>query len=109
MLPVIRRKRYYRAKSGDLKYKNILNQEFETSKPNEMWCTDITYIFAGEKTLYLSAIKDLYDGSIVAHEISDNQRYELVDRTLKKAKEKVTDGLIFHSDQGCEYTSAEYT
>lgn len=60
--------------------------------------------------LGLSIIKDLYDGFIVAHVFDRNNSIALVTRTLRlaKLKEKVTDGLILHSDQGTQYTSQAY-
>ncbi|GIP62737.1 hypothetical protein J32TS6_12920 [Virgibacillus pantothenticus] len=49
---------------------NILNREFTAGKPNEKWVTDITHVTYGfGNKAYLSAIKDLYDGSIVAYQV----------------------------------------
>lgn len=43
---------------------NVLNREFKADKPNEKWVTDVTELKYGEaKKAYLSAIRDLYDGS----------------------------------------------
>jgi putative transposase len=58
----------------------------------------------------LSTIKDLYDGFIVAHAFDLNNSIALFTQTLKRAKqkEKVTDGLVLHSDQGTQYTSQPY-
>lgn len=49
---------------------NHLNREFQASKPNEKWVTDITYLIFNGQRLYLSAIKDLYNNEIVAYETS---------------------------------------
>ena len=59
---------------------------------------------------YLSTIKDLYDGFIVAYGCDLNNSIGLVTRTVRQAKqkEKVTEGLILHSDQGTQYTSQAY-
>jgi transposase InsO family protein len=59
---------------------------------------------------YLSTIKDLYDGFIVAHVFDRHMSVALVTHTIRQAKqkEKVTDGLILHSDQGQQYTSQAY-
>ena len=58
----------------------------------------------------LSVIKDLFDGFIVAHRFEQQYSVGLVTKTIKQAqqKEKVTDGLILHSDQGHQYTSQQY-
>ncbi len=49
------------------RYDNVLNREFTASQPNQKWVTDITYIATQQGWCYLSTIKDLYDGFIVAH------------------------------------------
>jgi putative transposase len=59
---------------------------------------------------YLSVIKDLYDGFIVTYRLEDQNSLALVSKTLHLAlqKQKVTDGLILHSDRGHQYTSYAY-
>jgi putative transposase len=92
------------------RYENILNRDFKADKPNQKWVTDITYISTKEEWAYLSTIKDLFDGFIVAFQLGRQLSIGLVTNTLKKAKEKekVTDGLILHSDQGLQYASKKY-
>ena len=92
------------------RYENVLNREFAASLPNQKWVTDITYIATQQGWCYLSTIKDLYDGFIVAHACDPNNSIGLVTRTVRQAKqkEKVTDGLTLHSDQGTQYTSQAY-
>jgi transposase InsO family protein len=91
-------------------YENVLNRQFTASQPNQKWVTDITYIATQQGWCYLSTIKDLYDGFIVAYSCGLNNSIGLVTRTVRQAKqkEKVTDGLILHSDQGIQYTSQAY-
>jgi transposase InsO family protein len=92
------------------RYPNLLNRDFVATQPNQKWVTDITYIHTQQGWAYLSTIKDLYDGFIVAHVFDHSNSIALVTQTLKQAKqkEKVTDGLILHSDQGTQYTSQAY-
>jgi transposase InsO family protein len=92
------------------RYENVLNRDFTATHPNQKWVTDITYIATQQGWAYLSTIKDLYGGFIVAHAMSLSNSVALVSRTLNlaKEKEKVTDGLILHSDQGHQYTSHTY-
>jgi len=87
-----------------------LNRDFHASRPNQKWVTDVTYIRTRQAWAFLSVIKDLYDGYIVAHYFTRSNSIELVLRTLQMAiqKEVVTDGLILHSDQGFQYTSQSY-
>jgi putative transposase len=92
------------------RYENILNREFTANRPNQKWVTDITYIATQQGWCYLSTIKDLYDGFIVAHACDLNNSIALVTRTVRQAQqqEKITDGLLLHSDQGSQYTSQAY-
>jgi putative transposase len=91
-------------------YPNLLNRDFVATRPNQKWVTDVTYIDTQQGWGYLSTIKDLYDGFIVAHVFARNNSIALVTNTVRQAqqKEKVTEGLILHSDQGTQYTSQAY-
>ena len=111
LLSCIRRNRKYRVMSQQLhRYPNLLNRDFSTTRPNEKWVTDISYIKTKQGVLYLSMIRDLYDNSIVAYKTGTEQTVNLVLNTVKAAmkKEKVTEQLQLHSDQGFQYTSHGY-
>lgn len=108
---VIRRVRHACTKSGDKYYEEtILNRDFTATAPNQKWCTDVTYLQYGlGAKAYLSAIKDLYDGAIVAYEISHNNDNPLVMKTIKKALALNPNARpLIHSDRGSQYTSKEY-
>lgn len=69
-----------------------MKREFNASKPNEKWVTDVTEFKYGkhnEKKLYLSLILDLYDRFPVGYEISEHNDNTLVFNTLKKAMEVI--------------------
>jgi transposase InsO family protein len=110
---VARKRKIYR-KTSQLdsyhRYENLLNRDFRALRPNQKWVTDITYVSTQQGWAYLSTIKDLYDGFIVAHLLSPSNSVALVTHTLRLAqqKEMVTAGLILHSDQGHQYTSQAY-
>ena len=94
------------------KYKNLLNRQFRTDRPNAKWVTDISYIHTKEGVLYLSIIRDLYDNSIVAYKTASRQTVNLVLDTIrlamKKEKKSVAAELQLHSNQGFQYTSHGY-
>src|SRR5262245_2585733 len=92
------------------RYPNVLERDFVATRPNQKWVTDITYIMTQQGWGYLSTIKDLFDGFIVASVFAKQNAISLVTRTIHQAKqrEKVTDGLVLHSDQGHQYTSQAY-
>ena len=56
-------------------FENLLNREFRAEAPNQKWVTDITeFNVAGEK-LYLSPMMDLYNGEIIAYEMSTHKAF----------------------------------
>jgi transposase InsO family protein len=107
----VRRRRKYQQMSDQLhRYANLLNRDFNASRPNEKWVTDISYIKTPQGFLYLSVIRDLFDNSIVDYQIGTEQSINLVLRTIHaaRAKEAVAAELQLHSDQGFQYTSHAY-
>jgi len=87
---------------------NILSREFTAEYPNQKWCTDVTeFKVPGEKKkLFLSAIIDLYDKSIISYELSNHNNNKLVFDTFDKAIEANPYAKpILHSDRGFQYTS----
>jgi putative transposase len=90
---------------------NLLEQQFDqTSAPNQVWVTDITYVPTDEGWLYVAAIKDLFTKKIVGWAMEDNMRTELTSKALWMAvkQERPKPGLIHHSDRGSQYASLEY-
>ena len=69
-------------------YENVLNRDFTATRPNQKWVTDITYIATQQGWAYLSTIKDLFGGFIVAHALSLSNSVALVTQTLQLAKRK---------------------
>lgn len=109
---VIRRKRKpYRKSPAHHVAENVLNRTFTSKKPNEKWCTDVTELKYGNgKKAYLSAIIDLYDGSIVSYEFGHSNNNSLVFKTIKSAIQSLQSGEqpLIHSDRGFQYTSKEF-
>jgi len=90
-------------------YPHLLKRNFQAERPNQKWCTDITYVLTRSGWAYLSVIKDLFDGYIVAHQLSVRNDVPLVTKTLKQAQKKeMVTGTLLHSDQGHQYCSHAY-
>lgn len=90
---------------------NILNRNFKATHKNEKWCTDVTEfkIEGQNKKLYLSAIIDLYDRSIVSYVLGNSNNNNLVFETFDAAiKANPNAKPIFHSDRGFQYTSKQF-
>ena len=90
--------------------KNILNQHFTVSRPNEVWVSDITYFFFHNQPIYTCVIIDLFARKVIAYKISKHNSTQLTTSTLKLAIENrhPTKSLLFHSDQGSNYTSGQF-
>jgi len=105
-----RRKKYTQYQQALHKYPNLLQRAFDQQSPNKFWVTDITYIPTPSGMLYMCAVIDLCGKMVMAYRIGDDMTSSLVTDTIRDAmeKEKVTDGLALHSDQGSQYTSTAY-
>lgn len=71
---------------------------------------DITYIMTWEGWAYLATVIDLSSRRIVGWALADHMRTSLVEDALSMAfaRRRPADGVIFHSDRGCQYTSGDY-
>ena len=92
---------------GD-EYKN-LTKGLEIERPFQVLSSDISYIRTGEGFDYLCQIRDVYSNTVLAFCQAENMKKELVLKTLKAAQDRwhLPAGVIFHSDRGSQYTSAE--
>lgn len=84
---------------------NLLQQNFQTTGPNLVWLSDITYIETDEGWLFLTTVQDMWSRRMVGHAITDHLRATAVVDALQMALSQriVVPGLIFHSDRGKQY------
>jgi putative transposase len=82
----------------------------DASRINARWCGDITYIGTWEGWLYLATVIDIASRRVVGYALTDHVRTELVSDALANAiaARDPAPGVIFHSDRGCQYTSAAF-
>jgi transposase InsO family protein len=82
----------------------------KATAPNQLWVADITYIQTKEGWLYLAAILDLYSRKIVGWAMSEHIDSSLVLKALAMAllHRQPPANLLFHSDRGVQYASADY-
>lgn len=94
-------------------FPNLLERNFAADKANQVWCTDFTYIFLTNSSMrYNCTLLDLYDRSVVASETGKWITSDLAILTLEKAfhsQKRKPENLILHSDQGIQFTSAQFT
>ena len=90
--------------------KNILNRDFRPESPDAAWCTDITYIWTCGGFVYLASIMDLYSRKIISWALGETLETKWVLEAVEKAKarRRVTQPLVIHSDRGVQYTCRDY-
>ncbi|MCU9057431.1 IS3 family transposase [Pseudomonas aeruginosa] len=86
---------------------NRLNREFATEHPNQVWCGDITYVWAQGRWHYLAAVLDLHTRRVIGWAFSAKPDAELVIKALDMTYEQRgrPQQVLFHSDQGSQYAS----
>lgn len=89
---------------------NLLQREFNVQHPNQVWCGDITYIWMGKQWAYLAVVIDLYARRVIGWAVSASPDSALVIKALSMAYSLrgQPKGVMFHSDQGCQYSSLAY-
>ena len=106
----IRRKNPYKAimkKTAEHRtFANQLDRAFTQITPYRFFCTDITYIPFNNRFGYLSVVKDISSGEIVAWYLLPHITMELVLKTIEQMKPY--QNALIHSDQGFHYTNPEY-
>ena len=91
-------------------FDNKLKREFNQPLPYKVFCTDITYIWFLGRFVYLSVIKDIASGEVVAWNLSLSLEMSLVIDTIQCLTKTITScaDILIHSDQGFHYTSPVY-
>ena len=89
---------------------NILKQRFDPSEPNKVWVCDFTYLRAAGRFYYLCVILDLFSRKVIAYKLSAYLDTKLAIKTLDMAvaNRNASNGVIFHSDRGCQFTSEAF-
>ena len=110
-----RQKRAFKPKTTDSKHdqpiaRNQLSAMAPPTSANQIWVSDITYVFTAQGWLYLAAVMDLYSRKIVGWATSDSLETSLVKAALQQAlaTRRPAAGLLHHSDRGCQYASRAY-
>jgi len=93
---------------------NTLNRAFNVSKPLKVFSTDITYLPFNHRFAYLSVVKDIASGEVVAWKLSMHLEMSLVLDTVEAMQNNpaltpaVLRDILIHSDQGFHYTNPLY-
>lgn len=105
-----REHRYKKASNEHVETPNELARQFNVEAPNRVWCGDVTYIWTGNRWAYLAVVLDLFARKPIGWAISLSPDSKLTSNALKMAYESRgrPKGVMFHSDQGCHYTSRQF-
>ena len=115
----------YQGEHQDKIKDNVLQRDFQATRPNQKWATDITEFKIEVKSnndnsngvngktyhkLYLSPIIDLFNGEIISYTIKERPTYDLVEEMINNALCRLgkDDKLIIHSDRGWHYQMQPY-
>jgi transposase InsO family protein len=112
LLVKLKRYKHYTTQSKHqfYKYPNQI-KDITVTASNQLWVSDITYIETGSRYSYLFLITDAWSKKIVGYNLSSSYSAQGAIQALKMAfnNNKVSEGLIHHSDRGIQYCSKEYT
>ncbi|WP_338266080.1 IS3 family transposase [Marinomonas polaris] len=99
--------RYRKAKQEHLEIPNLLGRQFSVTEPNKVWVGDVTYVWAGNRWMYLAVVIDLFARKPIGWAMSLSPDSKLTGKALTMAFESRgrPKGVMFHSDQGSHYTS----
>ena len=78
------------------------------TKPNEVWCSDITYVRLEHGFVYLTAVMDWYTRKILSWELSTTMDKSFCISALERAMRLYGKPEIFNSDQGAQYTCKDF-
>jgi putative transposase len=78
-------------------------------RPNQAWATDITYIPMARGFVYLVAVMDWYSRRVLSWRVSNTLDTSFCTEALEEAIERYGAPEIFNTDQGCQFTSEDFT
>lgn len=88
---------------------DLVKRNFDVTRPNKVWTTDITYIRTWEGCLYLAVVMDLFARLVIDWATRPTLRRELVlDAVLMAVRRRRPRDTVIHSDQGCQYGSDDW-
>jgi transposase InsO family protein len=92
---------------------DLVDRDFQVSRPNELWVSDLTYVATWRGFVYVAFVIDAYARRIVGWRVSTSLSSDLALDALEQAiseREDDQDGrLVHHSDRGVQYLSIRYT
>ena len=90
---------------------DLVKRQFTATQPNQLWVADITFVATWTGFVYVAFVIDVFARRIVGWRVANSMRTDLVLDALEQAlwSRTGTEGLVHHSDRGCQYLSIRYT
>lgn len=111
-LPIRRRPNLHcrRYTKPDAAAPNTLGRQYDPAEQDRFWAGDITQLLVGGKWLYMAIVMDLFSRRIVGWAYSHIADARLAETALSVAVavRQPQAGLLFHSDQGCQYSAERF-
>jgi putative transposase len=81
---------------------NRLDRQFEVARPNQVWASDITYLWTAEGWVYLAIVIDWFSRQVVGWSMNSRLTADLTREALTRAsvRRRPAPGLLHHSDRG---------
>ena len=108
LMPIYQRPRTSTPAPGHRTYPYLL-RDLVIDRPNQVWCTDLTYIPLARGSLYLVAIMDWSSRKVLAWRLSNTMEATFCVDALDEAMDRYGKPDIFNSDQGSQFTSWDFT
>ncbi len=91
---------------------DLVNREFQSSRPNALWVADLTYVATWRGFVYVAFIIDVFARRIVGWRVSSSLQTDIALDALEQAlfdrRVNQDTDLIHHSDRGVQYLSIRY-
>jgi transposase InsO family protein len=89
---------------------NLLDRQFTPAAPNQVWTSDITYLWTEEGWLYLAIVLDLFNREVIGWSLKPRMTADIVTDALTMAwfRRRPAPGVLHHSDRGSQYASQTF-
>ena len=114
LMGVVRGKRVFTTTPDETapRPEDLVERDFSAPAPNRLWVADLTYVRTWAGFVYVAFVFDVYSRFIVGWQAASHLRTDLALDALEMAlwqRQGAGEGLIHHSDRGCQYLAIRYT
>jgi transposase InsO family protein len=93
-------------------FDDLVERRFQPCRPDVVWYGDITYLWVGGRFWFLATVIDGATKQVIGWAFADHMRTDLISQALhaavRRRGHRIRAGIIFHSDRGSQYSSADF-